>query len=118
MLLSFTQHLNPLLYALDSTDNEDSLSEILFEFIVRKIDIYNKLSTISKGPGPDEIPTWVLKYYSLFHSLPIASIFNVSVQLASIPPIWKKADVISIHKRFIIFLVEVMAQRMQLGSFF
>ena len=98
--ISVTQHLNPLSYVPDSTHTEDGQSEILSEFIISEIDVYNKLSTIScsKAPGPDAIPNWVLKDYSSILALPIASSFNASIQQASIPAIWKKADVISIQK--------------------
>ena len=52
--------------------------------------MYSRLSAISssKAVGPDEIPNWV----------PVTSIFNASLQQASVPDVWKKADVIPVPK--------------------
>ena len=69
------------------------------EFIIKE-DVYSRLSFISssKAAGPDEIPNWVLKSYAHGLALPANSIFNVSLQQAFVPEIWKKADVIPVLK--------------------
>ena len=61
--------------------------------------MYSRLSAISssKAVGPDEILNWVLKSYA--HVLALRrGIFNASLQQASVPDIWKKADVIPVAK--------------------
>ena len=60
----------------------------------------SQLSIIStsKSPGPDGIPNWVLKFYTHVLASPVASIFNASIQQATAPTIWKKANVIPIPK--------------------
>ena len=70
------------------------------EYIIREEDIYYKLSSISssKAAGPDEIPNWVLKDYAPLLAPPVTSIFNASLQQASVPAVWKKADVIPVPK--------------------
>ena len=51
-----------------------------------------------KAPGPDQIPNWILKDYASTLAVPICSIFNASVAQATLPSIWKAADVIAIPK--------------------
>ena len=62
--------------------------------------MYSRLSVISssKAVGPDEIPNWVLISYAHVLALPVTSIFNASLQQASVPEVWKKADVIHVPK--------------------
>ena len=62
--------------------------------------MYSRLSAISssKAVGPDEIPNWVLKSYAHVLALPVTSMFNASLQQASVPDVWKKADVIPVPK--------------------
>jgi hypothetical protein len=53
----------------------------------------DKLSSISssKAAGPDEIPNWILKDYAPLLAPPVTSIFNASLQQASVPAVWKKS---------------------------
>jgi hypothetical protein len=62
--------------------------------------VYRALSflDISKSPGPDEIPNWVLKSYAPLLARPKTSAFNASIQRAHVPSRWKCADVIYIPK--------------------
>ena len=64
------------------------------EFIIKEEEVYHKLSTIStaKSPGPDGIPNWVLKFYAYVLASPVASIFNASIQQATVPTMWKKSQ--------------------------
>ena len=70
------------------------------EFFIKEEEVYHKLSNIStsKSHGPDEIPNWVLKFYAYVLASPVASIFNASIQQATVPALWKKANVIPIPK--------------------
>jgi hypothetical protein len=62
-----------------------------------RIKEHNSISS-SNAAGPDEIPNWVLKDYAPLLALPVTSIFNASLQQASVPGVWKKADVIPFPK--------------------
>jgi hypothetical protein len=79
---------------------ENSHYDISPEFIIKEEEVYHKLSIIStaKSPGPDGIPNWVLKFYAYVLASPIASIFNASIQQATVLTMWKKANVIPIPK--------------------
>ena len=79
---------------------ENSHYDISPEFIIKEEEVYHKLSTIStaKSPGPDGIPNWVLKFCAYVLASPVASIFNASIQQATVPTMWKKANVIPIPK--------------------
>ncbi len=89
--ISVCQHLIPIPHVPERAIPEDDCArpEIPSEFIISEIDVYNKLSTIScsKSSGPDQIPMWVLMLYSPILALPVASIFNASIQQASVPAI-------------------------------
>ena len=77
---------------------ENSHYDISPEFTIKEEEVYHKLSTISTA-GPDGIPNWVLKFYAAYvPASPVASIFNASIQQATVPTIWKKANVIPIPK--------------------
>ena len=79
---------------------ENSHFDIPPEFFIKEEEVYHKLSIIStsKSPGPDGIPNWVLKSYVHVLASPVASIFNASIQQATVLTIWKKANVIPISK--------------------
>ena len=74
------------------TQLQSDYTTIPTEYIIREEDIYYKLSSISssKSAGPDEIPNWVLKDYAPLLAPPVTSIFNTSLQQASVPAVWKK----------------------------
>ncbi|CAB3994010.1 Hypothetical predicted protein [Paramuricea clavata] len=46
----------------------------------------------------DPLSNWVLKDYAPLLSSPVTSIFNASLQQASVPGVWEKADVIPVPK--------------------
>ena len=68
------------------------------QFIIHEESVFDKLFNIfiSKSLGSDGIPNWVLKAYILV--LPVASLFNASIQQQHVPTVWKKAEVIPIPK--------------------
>jgi hypothetical protein len=98
VFVSVTQHLNPLPSSPIYFQTEN-IYEISSEFIINKIEIYQKLSSVSmsKSPGPDNIHNWVLKTNAMVLALPVASILNASIQQSSVPTIWKRAAVIPIQ---------------------
>ena len=70
------------------------------QFIIDEESVFNKLSDIcvSKSLGSDGISNWVLKHYAYILALPVASLFNASIQQQHVPTAWKKAEVIPIPK--------------------
>ena len=46
---------------------------------------------LSKAPGPDNIPTWVLKDFSGFVSGSVCCMFNTSIKEGRLPLVWKSA---------------------------
>ena len=98
--VSITKEIPPLNRLHTDISPENSHSDISPEFIIKEEEVYHKLSIIStsKSPGPDGIPNWVLKSYAHVLASPVASIFNASIQQATVPAIWKKANVIPIPK--------------------
>ena len=57
-------------------------TDILPKYIISEDDVYKKLprTHISKSPGPDGIPSWVLKLCAPILAAPVASNFNESIQ--------------------------------------
>ena len=57
-----------------------------------------KLDT-SKAPGPDSVPSWVLKEFSQLLAGPIAAIYNSSLREGHVPRIWRAAYVSPLPKK-------------------
>ena len=71
---------------------------------VSEIMVHKGLSKlkINCAAGPDDIPNWCLKEYSLILALPVSLILNASYEEQRLPTLWKKADVIPLPKRKIV----------------
>ena len=52
----------------------------------------------SKSPGPDGVPSWILRDFAGLLGKPLAAIFNASVREGYIPPEWKTANVTALPK--------------------
>ena len=98
--ISITNEITP--FQPESTESQFEFNEsnIHPQFIIDEESVYNKLSDIcvSKSSGSDGIPNWVLKHYAYILALPIASLFNASIQQQHVPAVWKDAEVIPIPK--------------------
>jgi len=57
-----------------------------------------KLDT-SKAPGPDSIPSWVLKEFSELLAGPVAAIYNSSLREGHVPRIWRAAYISPLPKK-------------------
>ena len=70
------------------------------EFIIEPSVVENRLAKINiyKAPGPDGIPSWLLRDFAPFLCQPLAAIFNASIREGYVPPIWKSAEVIPVPK--------------------
>ena len=51
------------------------------EYIIPLVEVEKQLSKLdtAKAPGPDNVPTWVLKDFAGFLAGPVCSIFNASI---------------------------------------
>jgi hypothetical protein len=70
------------------------------EFIIDPYAVERKLSKIDahKSSGPDDIPNWFLKEFSVWLAEPLCAIFNASVQQGTVPQSWKTANVVPLPK--------------------
>jgi len=76
--------------------NSDSCSE----YIIEPWQVAIKLPHIqlSKSPGPDDIPNWLLKEMAPLLADPICAIFNASVRQGHVSNRWKLANVVPVPK--------------------
>ena len=76
------------------------IDEYSADFIVEPSVVESRLARINihKSPGPDGIPSWLLRDFAPFLSQPLASICNASIREGYVPPIWKSAEVIPVPK--------------------
>ena len=72
----------------EPSENQFEFNECYIEFNI----------SISKSLGSDGIQNWVLKDYAYILALPVASLFNASIQQQHVLTVWKKVEVISIPK--------------------
>jgi exonuclease III len=57
-----------------------------------------KSLNIFKSPGPDSIPTWLLKEMADYIAAPVCAIYNSSFHDSYVPPIWKSANTCPLPK--------------------
>ena len=62
--------------------------------------MFGKLSKLnaSKSPGPDDLPSRLLKEFACEFSIPVTDIFNSSLKEGKIPQVWKDATIAPIPK--------------------
>jgi hypothetical protein len=70
------------------------------EYIITVIEVEKQLMklNVSKAPGPDGIPTWVLRDFAGQLAPPVCAIFNASVRQQRLPVVWKSAITCPIPK--------------------
>ena len=51
-----------------------------------------------KSPGPDGIPSWILRDFADVLSAPVTNIFNSTIIEGSLPTVWRQAEVVPIPK--------------------
>ncbi|KAK8754343.1 hypothetical protein OTU49_015693, partial [Cherax quadricarinatus] len=80
----------------DYVEQDDKLCTIAVtsDMVLRQIE---KLKP-NKSPGPDELFARVLKECKDELSIPLANLFNISLQTGIVPDKWKMANVIPIYK--------------------
>jgi len=70
------------------------------EFIIEPYAVERKLSKVDarKSSGPDDIPNWFIKEFSVWLAEPLSAIFNASVRQGTVPQCWKTANVVPLPK--------------------
>ena len=63
------------------------VNKIISEYHISPEDVYTKLSDLksAKASGPDSLPSWVLKEFTMELSIPVVGIFNASIQGRVVP---------------------------------
>ena len=63
-------------------------------------DMYDKLKKINvrKSPGPDDLPSKLVKEFACEISIPVTDIFNASLREGRVPQVWKDANIAPIPK--------------------
>ncbi|XP_070069982.1 uncharacterized protein [Drosophila takahashii] len=69
--------------------------------VIDERDVSRSLSSIklSYSPGPDMVPSSVLKYCADPLSVPLTMIFQKSIHLCTFPAVWKESFIIPLHKK-------------------
>ena len=89
-------------YSQNLQENQFEFNECYIEpqFIIDEESVFDKLSNVStsKSLGSDGIPNWVLKDYAYILALPVASLFNASIQQQHVPKYGKKWKLLQFPK--------------------
>jgi hypothetical protein len=70
------------------------------DFIIEPNAVECKLRNIDvrKANGPDNVPNWVFRDFSVCVAEPLCAIFNECVCSGQVPSVWKKVNVIPVPK--------------------
>ena len=92
---SVSSHLEPL----KPWTNND-IHDIPSRYIIPEEKVAKKLMStkITKAPGPDGVPNWILHDLAGLISHPVCAIFNSSIREGYLPLIWKSANVVPVPK--------------------
>jgi len=79
---------------------DDLADDYSADFVIDLADVENRLARINiyKAAGPDGLRNWLLSDFAPYLSQPLAAIFNASIRLGYVPPVWKSAEVIPAPK--------------------
>lgn len=101
--------LNNFFSSVFTSENMDNIPDLdphnnnqfICDIVLTRLAVEKKLYSLNpnKAIGPDKIPALILKEYSVELSVPLAIIFNKSLEEGNIPSDWKKADVTAIFKK-------------------
>ena len=81
---------------LPTVDNDINLCNL--HFSIDKIQSELKSLDASKGPGPDGIPSIFLKNTCDTLCFPLFILFNKCISMGVFPEIWKRANIVPVHK--------------------
>ena len=77
------------------------LSQVPDKFTITRESVEYQLNSlnIKKAPGPDNLPTWILKDFSSELAGPVAALYNSSIRERTIHQQWKSAYISPIPKK-------------------
>jgi hypothetical protein len=93
LINEFFQSVSADLPKLDKSRLPPRSDHIPDKYIISVLDVEKQLMKldISKAPGPDGIPTWILHDFPGILAPPVCSIFNASIREGHLPGLWKSA---------------------------
>jgi len=96
----FLQSVSSDLKSLDGDLIPDITANCPDEYIIHPFEVERRLASVDahKPCGPDEIPNWFLREFSVWLAEPICAVFNASVREGVVPCQWKLANVVPIPK--------------------
>lgn len=67
---------------------------------IQPYEVCNKLLKINtmKAPGPDNIPSRILKTFAYVLAEPVTNIFNTLLSSGVVPAVWKEANISPVPK--------------------
>ena len=70
------------------------------QFIIEPYQVERKLALLRahKACGPDNVPNWFWRDFSVWLAQPLCAIFNVSIRQGIVPLAWKLANVVPVPK--------------------
>jgi len=97
---TFMQSVSADLKPLDTELIPDVSDACPLENIIDPFEVESKLSRIDalKSSGPDELPNWFLRDFSVFIVEPVCVVFNASIREGEVPSVWKLANLVPIPK--------------------
>ena len=95
---SVSDHLPALSADNDYLQLEIPCAPSIYVIPVEKVEKQLRKLDTSKAPGPDSVPSWILKEFSQLHAGPVAAIYNSSLREGHVPRIWRAAYVSPLPK--------------------
>jgi hypothetical protein len=97
---SFLQSVSSDLKPLDQALIPEEVDVVPDEYIIYPHEVERKLAAVNphKSSGPDDIPNWFLREFSVWLAEPVCAIFNASIREGIVPLDWKLANVVPVPK--------------------
>jgi len=70
------------------------------DYIIEPFQVQRKLDNLNlyKAPGPDDLPNWFLRDFSVWLAEPLCAIYNRSIRYGFMPTVWKQANIVPVPK--------------------
>ena len=77
------------------------VSNVPAQYIISVDEVEQHLRSLNihKAPGPDALPTWILRDFSTVLAGPVAAIYNSSLREGHVPEVWRSAFVSPLAKK-------------------
>jgi hypothetical protein len=79
---------------------DENFTSLTSKLQVTELEVFLKLKSLnaSKSPGPDGVPSWLLKDFAEILAYPITLVINSSFEQEHLPLAWKQANISHIRK--------------------